>query len=57
MSDVDVYRRAACQLMDEPIYPFAKETGVEVRFHVHTLKDGEKEIVARRLRAALEEGA
>ena len=57
MSDVDVYRRAACQLMDEPIYPFAKEMGVELRFHVHTLKDGKKEIVARRLRAALEEGA
>ena len=56
MSDVDVYRRAACQLMDEPIYPFAKETGVELRFHGHTPKE-KKEIVAHRLRAALEEGA
>ena len=42
--------------MDEPIHPFAKETGVELCFHVHTLK-GKKESVARRLRAALEEGA
>ncbi len=49
MSDVDVYRRAAGQLKYEPIYPFAKETGVE--------QAGEEEIVARRLRAALEEGA
>ena len=42
--------------MDEPIYPFAKETGVESCFHVHTVKE-KKEIVAHRLRAALEEGA
>ena len=56
MSDVDVYRRAACQLMDEPIYPFAKDTGVELCFHVHTLKE-KKESAARRLRAVLEEGA
>jgi L-seryl-tRNA(Ser) seleniumtransferase len=48
--------RIACQLIHEPIYAFAKETGVELRFHVHTLKDGEEETVARCLREALKGG-
>ncbi|HCL28658.1 MAG TPA: hypothetical protein DIC52_09505 [Candidatus Latescibacteria bacterium] len=48
--------RIACQLIHEPVYAFAKETGPQLRFHVHTLKEGEEGIVAQRVRSALESG-
>jgi L-seryl-tRNA(Ser) seleniumtransferase len=47
--------RIACELIHEPVYAFANETGVELCFHVHTLKDGEDETIARSLRTALED--
>lgn len=47
--------RIACQLIHEPVYGFARDSGPELRFHVHTLQEGEDVIVARALRTVLEE--
>lgn len=45
--------RIACQVIEGSVYTFARERDVELRFHVHTLREGEEEIVARQLHATL----
>jgi uncharacterized pyridoxal phosphate-dependent enzyme len=45
--------RIAAQLINAERYAFGGYTQAEVRFHPHTLEDGQEEIVARRLRELL----
>ena len=45
--------RIACQVIEEAVYTFARGQDAELRFHVHTLREGEEEVVASHLGAVL----